>query len=218
MKPQRNASVGDIVLLKDKQLSRLDWATGVIIASTPDKDGLVRKVTVQQYKQPGQASNPPLKDRAIHDLVLIKAITAQDNPRPDCTTSSKAPENAHTLMSHITPEEEGLFWSDPSERFRTRIQSTEDRIHQPEQEITPLPEQDIAYLQDASTSIINKIHRIRQERKNTKLSPDAPPFKPKSRTPSPVYSTITTSAQIHGHPKLDWKAHYAQSEIDQGHL
>ena len=127
--PQRNASVGDIVLLKDKQLSRLDWATGVIIASTPDKDGLVRKVTVQPYKQPGQTSNPPPKDRAIHDLVLIKAITAQDNPRPDCTTSSKAPENAHTLMSHITPEEKGLFWRYPSECFSTRIQIIEDRIN-----------------------------------------------------------------------------------------
>ena len=29
---------------------------------------------------------------------------------------------------------------------------------------------------------------------------------------------MTTSAQIHGHPKLDWETHYAQSEIDQGHL
>ena len=58
VQPQRNASVGDIVLLKDKQLPRLDWATGVITSVTKDKDGLVRRVMVQPHQRDDQQSKP----------------------------------------------------------------------------------------------------------------------------------------------------------------
>ena len=46
--PQRNATVGDVVLLKEKGIStsRLDWITGTITSVTKDQDNLVRKVMV----------------------------------------------------------------------------------------------------------------------------------------------------------------------------
>ena len=57
-----------------------------------------------------------------------------------------------------------------------------------------------------------------QAQQNTKLNPDATPFTPKPKTTTHTYSTITTKAQIHAYPKLDWDTHYTRSEIDQGHL
>ena len=50
--PQRNATVGDVVLLKEKGIStsRLDWITGTITSVTKDQDNLVRKVMVQPHK------------------------------------------------------------------------------------------------------------------------------------------------------------------------
>ena len=49
--PQRNAQVGDVVLLKEKTTSnRLEWPTGVITSAVLDKDNLVRRVIVQPHK------------------------------------------------------------------------------------------------------------------------------------------------------------------------
>lgn len=42
-----NMKERDIVLLKDKQLKRNEWPTGVIVKALPSKDGLVRKVEVR---------------------------------------------------------------------------------------------------------------------------------------------------------------------------
>ena len=48
--PQRNATVGDVVLLKEKNIPRLDWHTGTITSVKMDKDNLVRRVLVQPHK------------------------------------------------------------------------------------------------------------------------------------------------------------------------
>lgn len=42
-----NMKEGDIVLLKDKQIRRNEWPTGVIVKALPSKDGVVRKVEVK---------------------------------------------------------------------------------------------------------------------------------------------------------------------------
>ena len=118
LQPQRNASVGDIVLLKDKQLSRLDWATGVIVTATPDKDGLVRKVTVQPHKQPGQNQlHHPKKEqfmtwflskvlppKVIHALIVQKAQERQSTPIRSCLISlqkRKVCSGVIQMNSHI---------------------------------------------------------------------------------------------------------------------
>ena len=54
--PQKNAQVGDTVLLKEKNTPRLDWPTGTITSAIPDKDNLVRRVIVQPHKKPGQTN------------------------------------------------------------------------------------------------------------------------------------------------------------------
>ena len=98
--PQNNARIGDMVLMRDKNLPRLEWSTGTIITVMPDKDKLVRRVIVQPHKKPGQDSAPSAKERAIHDLVLLKAFTMMDNPPPDTTKIPSAPKEATIMMTH----------------------------------------------------------------------------------------------------------------------
>ena len=116
--PARNAAVGDVVLLKEKALSpsRLDWDTGTIISTTVDKDNLVRKVLVQPHKKPDQNVCPKPKERAIHDLVLLKAITAKDNPTPDSTTEPNAPPGANVFLCSILEDDPELFENFSAER------------------------------------------------------------------------------------------------------
>ena len=48
-KESRNARVGDLVLITEKnnlKQKRLEWNTGTIVEALPDRDGLVRHVTV----------------------------------------------------------------------------------------------------------------------------------------------------------------------------
>ena len=61
-------------------------------------------------------ATPQLKERAIHDLVLIKAITAQDNPYPDSTIINTAPPEAKILMCSFNTEDRKIFLNDPQER------------------------------------------------------------------------------------------------------
>ncbi|KAL7859454.1 hypothetical protein SRHO_G00146010 [Serrasalmus rhombeus] len=45
--PRRNVQPGDIVMLRDDNLPRYEWRLGRVSETTPDKDGLVRRVRVQ---------------------------------------------------------------------------------------------------------------------------------------------------------------------------
>ena len=93
--------MGDVVLLKEKTTSnRLEWPTGVITSAVLDKDNLVRRVIVQPHKKQGQTTTPKPRERAIHDLVLIKSLIAKDN-----TTTKDAPEEAMNLMYSTYAEE-----------------------------------------------------------------------------------------------------------------
>ena len=72
--PRRNAQVGDLVLLCEKNLPRLQWSTGIIVETIPGRDGLVRKVVVQPHRRRGQKSMPRQLTRAIQYLVLLKEV------------------------------------------------------------------------------------------------------------------------------------------------
>ena len=78
--PQANAQVGDTVLIREKNLSRLEWSTGTIIEVHPSADGLVRRVTLQPHKRKGKATTETPRQRAIHYLVLIKRMVYKDHP------------------------------------------------------------------------------------------------------------------------------------------
>ena len=89
MKPCKNAQVGDMVLLCDKNLPRLQWAEGTIIAVKIDEDGLVRKVTVKPFLRPDRPITEAPRKRSIHDLVLIKEIIPQPDS-PESTTQENS--------------------------------------------------------------------------------------------------------------------------------
>ena len=67
LNPQRNAQLGDIVLIKDKNLHGLEWSTGTIIEVYPDKDTLVRRVFVHS-KCPCPKSHKHVRKSSILDI------------------------------------------------------------------------------------------------------------------------------------------------------
>ena len=198
--PARNASVGDVVLLKEKTLSpsRLDWDTGTIISATVDKDNLVRKVMVQPHKKPGQNSCPKPKERAIHDLVLLKAITAKDKPNPDTTTVPNAPPEARVLLCSILADDPELFKIYPEEcQTRPPMPNTNTSP-----KVAPImPQDDAIFLQTSATALLHKIHELRREEPGT-LNPEAPPLTPlPSPNPTTDLCLLVTTAEAHPQPK-----------------
>ena len=80
---KRNAKVGDVVLIKDKNQARLHWPTGTIVKVNTSKDGLVGSATVKPHKRPGSTITERERDRPIHDLILIRE--ALQGGEPDLT-------------------------------------------------------------------------------------------------------------------------------------
>ena len=148
---------------------RLDWDTGTIVSRTVDKDNLVWKVMVQPHTKPGQHSCSRPKERAIHDLVLLKAITAKDNGAPDSTTFADAPPEATVFKCSILDDDPELFkifpeecpghasWKDIAQR---PIKSS---IQRPRQLIEPMPQEDAVFLQTSADALLNKINTLRCE-------------------------------------------------------
>ena len=205
LNPQRNAQIGDVVLLKDKNLPRLEWSTGTIISVTPDKDTLVRRVMVKPHKRPNQTLDPAPRERAIHDLVLIKSITSPDHPHQDSSQQKDAPEEASAFRTSFQVLERGIFPSIPDKLPKSQnhnpIGSQYSCIQQPTKMIEPIPEKDITFLQSTSDAILQRISDIRKNSLNTK-NPNSIPL----NQPSNCY------------PKLEWDKHYIHSYLDQGHL
>ena len=100
--PHRNAQAGDTVLIRDKNLPRMEWSTGTITETIPSRDGLVRRVIVQPHRQPGKSTTDKPRERAIHDLVLIKELQ-NDDSEPSMDTSGLGPEEqAQVLLMKMT--------------------------------------------------------------------------------------------------------------------
>ena len=56
LKPSRNAKVGDVVLIKDKNLPRLNWSTGTITGVRMGDAGLVRSVSLRPHRRNDKAT------------------------------------------------------------------------------------------------------------------------------------------------------------------
>ncbi|XP_061910680.1 uncharacterized protein LOC133654376 [Entelurus aequoreus] len=74
LKPRRkwkserpNLQVGDVVLLKDTQVKRNEWPTGIIEETFPSRDGMIRKVNVKIIKQ----GTPKVYSRPVSEVVLL---------------------------------------------------------------------------------------------------------------------------------------------------
>ena len=98
-RPHRNASVGDTILLREKNLPRMDWSTGTITEVHPSEDGLVRKVTVQPHKRADKTTTEAPRLRAIHDLVLLKSLTNKDYPSVMMPDKLNDHEHAQVLLT-----------------------------------------------------------------------------------------------------------------------
>ena len=107
---QRDSQKGDTVLIEEKNTPRLKCPTGTIVEIFTDKDSLICWVIVQSHKKHGRTRTLQLKDEAIHDMVLMKAVTAKDNPGPEDTSLINTPKEAKALSSHISTDERELFW------------------------------------------------------------------------------------------------------------
>ena len=91
IKEQPNAKVGDLVIIKEKGLPRNEWATGKITEVMPNNDNLVRRVIVQPLKRKYQKTTPAPRERAIHDLVLLKSLIIPEVSEPNNTKDSPLP-------------------------------------------------------------------------------------------------------------------------------
>ena len=80
LRPQENAKVGDTVLMREKNSPRLEWPTGTIREVITAKDGLVRRVIVQPHARKGKTTTETPRERAVHDIVLLRSLTAADYP------------------------------------------------------------------------------------------------------------------------------------------
>ncbi|CAG2209609.1 unnamed protein product [Mytilus edulis] len=64
---QKNVSLGDVVLVRDKELSRNSWPLGIVTKVMPSDDGLVRKVELRMIID----GNPKTFLRPISEVVLL---------------------------------------------------------------------------------------------------------------------------------------------------
>ncbi|XP_049336713.1 uncharacterized protein LOC125802504 [Astyanax mexicanus] len=74
--PRRNVQTGDVVMLRDDNLPRCEWRLGRVSETTPDKDGLVRRVKVQLGdkhlgKKGEHLSKLSVVERPVQKLVLL---------------------------------------------------------------------------------------------------------------------------------------------------
>merc|ERR1712074_520308 len=205
---------------------RLEWPTGTITQTFKDKDNLVRRVIVQPHKRQGQTKTPQPKERAIHDLVLLKAVSAKDNPGPDDIRLTNAPAEARALLSNITIAERELFSNDPNERPQQQPKKNQfQQTKGPRKE--PLTNKEISYLQNTASALLQKIQTSRTNKQPPKLNPLASPFKP---TPKTTQNAIPTTketqqntthkvhAQLHSPPPIEWDKYYSHTYNDQGQI
>ena len=78
-RPRRNLSVGDVVMVKDLNLSRNAWQLARVATVYPSKDGQVRKVQVALadscLDKNGKRSGPlRYLERPVQKLVLLMAV------------------------------------------------------------------------------------------------------------------------------------------------
>ncbi|XP_059845804.1 uncharacterized protein LOC132405117 [Hypanus sabinus] len=65
--PRRNLQVGDLVLLRDKQIARNSWPTARITATFPSEDGHVRKIELKTTDQ----GDVKLYQRPVTEVILL---------------------------------------------------------------------------------------------------------------------------------------------------
>ena len=114
----RNACVGDLVLIKDKNLPRTQWNLGTITDTYKSDDGLVRSVLVKPHRRDDKSVTEKERKRPIHDLVLIKESLIEDETTPEAgpdllvNNIHKPPSNPSKYQNcprcHFDPRSTGM--------------------------------------------------------------------------------------------------------------
>ena len=85
-KPQKNITMGELVLVFDPTVKSKDWQMGEIVKIYQEEDGFVRRVEVKMFKTSqldklGRLKNIKFKtaDRHISHLVPLRLFTGQEN-------------------------------------------------------------------------------------------------------------------------------------------
>ena len=115
---KRNAKIGDVVLIKDKNQTQLNWPTGVIVGVKLSEDGYVRSATVKPFKRPGSSITERERDRPIHDLVLLREVPQDEsNPTQPERTVQEDDEDLAEMRSRLQAlrEEEEPVKDEPSQ-------------------------------------------------------------------------------------------------------
>ena len=78
---RRNVKVGDIVLLKDDEVPRMEWPLAVVIETQESNDGLIRRVKIKvgtktSDGKKGYLYKPSILERPIQRLVVL--VEAKD--------------------------------------------------------------------------------------------------------------------------------------------
>ena len=112
---RRNAQVGDLVLMRDKQTQRLDWPTAEIIEVYPDAENIVRSVMVKPITQKDKAITATPRKRAVHDLVLIKEAFDDDQITQKTNDTPNQDEQVTALFTrHLVRPSQKEFIEDDS--------------------------------------------------------------------------------------------------------
>ena len=177
--PQPNARVGDMVLIMDKNLPRLQWATGTITEVYPSRrDNLVRRVEVRPHPRPGSRQVPRNLKRPIHSLVLIKSLVEQP-PASHVEELGGSPEESAQVMVTMEPHrvrrDTWEIYLDHDETLCLKPDLADRRPGEYPWEsasndrlVIILPN-DQAFLQESAKLMISEITRIREETKDTQL-------------------------------------------------
>ena len=67
---QPNLRIGDLVLLKDKEIARNEWPIAMVIKVFPSEDGKVRKIEVTTERE----GSKRCYDRPVTEVVLIISV------------------------------------------------------------------------------------------------------------------------------------------------
>lgn len=121
----RNAIVGDVVLIKDKNMPRDSWSTGTITGVRVSDDGLVRSASIRPRVRQDKSTTKKVRDRPIHDLILLEKGTEAELPSTETKTESCPP--AEIEPAPAPPVD--LLWTN-SEEKTMRIQGEVDDLEE----------------------------------------------------------------------------------------
>ena len=79
---KRNLSIGDVVIIKDKDLKRSKWKLGLIQEASPGSDGNVRRVSVKYINSAGSAIQV---QRPVQNLVVLLPAQGAELPDEECS-------------------------------------------------------------------------------------------------------------------------------------